>query len=66
VLEVAQGRERPLDHLVDRLAVEARDERDAAPIVLVGRVIEAGGPGLGEPRARRGGAAVHAGILDVF
>ena len=45
VLEQVEGRDGALDHLVDRLAVEARKARDATPIVLVGRVVETSGPG---------------------
>ena len=41
VLEVLQGDDRPLDGLVRRLAVQTRDERDAACIVLVCGVVEA-------------------------
>src|SRR6185312_15760952 len=41
VLEVREGRERPPDRLVGGLAVEPRDERHPARIVLVGRVVEA-------------------------
>ena len=64
VLEEVERRDRALDHLVDRLAVEARQARYAAPIVLVGRVVEASGPGLAKLRTRHVGAAVHAEILD--
>ena len=64
VLEEVEGRDRALDHLVDRLAVKARKARDATPIVLVGRVVETSGPGRGKLRTRRGRAAVHAEILD--
>ncbi len=64
VLEQVQGRDAALDHLVDRLAVEARKARDATPIVLVGRVVETSGPGRRKVRTRLGRAAVHAEILD--
>ena len=43
VLEVGERGQRAHDRLVARDAVEARDERDAAGIVLVGRVVEADG-----------------------
>ena len=41
VLEVRERRQGPADRLVGGLAVEARDERHPAGIVLVGRVVEA-------------------------
>ena len=41
VLEVGERRQRAHDGLVTRDAVEPRDERDAAGVVLVGRVVEA-------------------------
>ncbi len=42
VLEVREGDERPLHRLVARHAVQPRDERDAAGVVLEGRVIQTG------------------------
>ena len=42
VLEVRERAERPPDGLVRGRAVETRDEGDAAGVVLVGRVVEAG------------------------
>ena len=41
VLEVGERRQRAHDRLVTRDAVEPRDERDAAGVVLVRRVVEA-------------------------
>jgi hypothetical protein len=43
VLEVGQGGQPELDDLVGRLVVKARDEGDAAGVVLVAGVVEAGG-----------------------
>ena len=51
VLEVLEGGDRPLDRLVAGVAAQPRDERDAAGIVLVRRVVEA--DRLGRPRAWR-------------
>ena len=42
MLEVVEGGQRQLDHVVARLAVEARDAGDAASVMLVSRVIETG------------------------
>ena len=41
VLEPLERGERTFDHLVQRLCVEARDEGDAARVVLALRVVEA-------------------------
>jgi hypothetical protein len=41
MLEVRERSQCPADRFVGGPPVEARDERDAAGIVLVGRVIEA-------------------------
>jgi hypothetical protein len=40
VLEVLEGGDRPLDGLVARLAAQPRDERNAARVVLVSRVVQ--------------------------
>ena len=48
VLEVLQRHDRALDRLVRRLAVEPRDEGDAAGVVLVAWVVKANR--LGRPR----------------
>ena len=58
VLEVRERAERPPHRLVRRHAVEPRDERDAAGVVLVGRVVEAG-------RAGRLRWSVHAAVPRV-
>ena len=46
VVEVLVGRDPALDHVVAGRPVQARDERDAARVVLVARVVEAVGLGL--------------------
>jgi hypothetical protein len=40
MLEPLERTQRPHDHLVRRLGVEPRDERDAARVVLERRVVE--------------------------
>ena len=51
VLEVLQGGDRPPDRLVGGLAAQPRDERDAARVVLVLRVVQT--DRLGRTRAMR-------------
>ena len=58
--EVRERGERSHDGLVRGLAVEPRDERDAAGVVLVGRVVEPGPPTRGQRREARARRAVNA------
>ena len=51
--------QREVDHVVARLAVEARDAGDAAGVVLEARVVEAGGAGRRIGPAGSGFRAAH-------
>jgi hypothetical protein len=53
VLEVVERRQRPVDDVVKRHAVEARDRGDSAAVVFGRWVIEAIPAPVGRPRLRR-------------
>jgi hypothetical protein len=57
MLEVVEGLQREVDHVMARVAVEPRDKRNATGVVFEASVIEAGG--AGRRRRPRGGRAAH-------